>query len=163
MCDHSNLLYIISHQSKSWSLDIISTYRHCQSFLVQIPPSAAFWIVMKMECAPKHKVMISFSREFGDDLLVEDSTSSCLNTGPSNKRRGMKLIFRLAMIFLSTSPNGIQRMVALPESSEYPSVFEKYHPSPPISSQNVSWALFGIMSSLLIFLPFFTVGNDITR
>lgn len=44
MCDHSNLLYIISHQSVCWSLDIISSYRHCQSFLVKylwIPPFGA--------------------------------------------------------------------------------------------------------------------------
>lgn len=44
MCDHSNLLYIISHQSVCWSLDIISSYRHCQSFLVKylwMPPFGA--------------------------------------------------------------------------------------------------------------------------
>lgn len=98
MCDHSNLLYIISHQSTSWSLDIVSTYRHCQSFLVQIPPSAAFWDILKeswkWNVPPNHTCndFIQHKTWRWPLMVLEDSISNCLNIGLFTKPKGMKLI-----------------------------------------------------------------------
>lgn len=168
MCDHSNLLYIISHQSTSWSLDIVSTYRHCQSFLVQIPPSAAFWDILKeswkRNVSPNHTCndFIQQKTWRWPLMVLEDSISNCLNIRLFTKPKGMKLI---NILIGHDFPPNLSKWDS--KGSGVAWIIEvsfclwkiPFSTPPQLGKFTISWALFGIMSKPIGFPAFGHCGE----